>query len=186
MDSGKFNIQTRNRSRLYSQAVCEYVIRYAQQNQSVTHSKLRGPQLCIPCMCFCAHEYASLDGCARDARTTLGPQGLLTQHVQGSGHRHRHVLGPAPPCNSKETHNGITCKTEQPETSSGQHINDTLPIENMQYLLNYKNKCLHIASIWSRQLYFDLLTSPLLLSGNQEKIPQGRKEGVWCGVVGAC
>jgi len=52
----------------------------------------------------------------------------------------------------------------------------------MQYLLNYNNKCLHIANIWPSQPYSDLLTSPLLLSNNQEKIPGGRKEGVWCGV----
>ena len=106
---------------LYNQAVCEYVTRRTQQNQSVTHSALHGPHLSIPCMCFCSHEYASSDGCARDAKTTLGPQELLTQHVQGSGHRRQHVLEPAP-CDSQEKHKGIMCKANQSQISSGHHM----------------------------------------------------------------
>ena len=158
------------------------VIRYTQQNQSVMHSKLCGLQLSIPCTCFCSHEYASLDGCARDAKTTLGPQELLTQHVQGSGHRRRHVLEPTLPCHSQETHNGIIYKTDQSQTSSGHHINATLPIDKMQYLLNHENKCLYIANTCPSLLYIDLVTSLLLLSDNQEKTPYGGKEGsgvVW-------
>jgi hypothetical protein len=133
MDSGKFKIQTRNRSRLHNQAVCEYVIRYAQHNQSVAYSKLCGPKLSIPCMCFCSHQYASLDGCVRDAKTTLDPQELLTRHVQGSGHRHQRVLEPALRCNSHTT--GLYVKTDQSQTSGELHINDAFPIENTQYLL---------------------------------------------------
>jgi hypothetical protein len=182
MDNGKFKIQTRNRSRLYNQAVCEYVIRYTQQNQSVIHSKLRGPQLSIPCRCFCSHEYASLDGCARDAKTTLGPQELLIQHVQGSGHRRQHVLEPALPCHSQQTHNGIICKADQSQTSSGHHI-DTLPIEKMQYLLNHENKCLYIANIWPSLLYFDLHLSYCPTTRRKSEMGEKRGSGVVWGHV---
>lgn len=140
-------------------------------------------------MCFCSHEYASSDGCARDAKTTLGPRELLTRHVQGSGHRRRHVLEPALPCDSQETHNWTICKTDRSHTSSGHQINDTLPTEKMQCLLNHENKCLYIDNIWPSLLYFDIVTSTLLLSDNQEKIPvgeMGKKRGsgvVWGGTL---
>ena len=161
MGNGKFKIQTRNSSRLYNQAVCEYAIRYTQQDQSVTHSKLCVPQLSIPCMCFCSHEYASLDGCARDAKITLGPQELLTQHVQGSGHRRRHVLEPALPYHREETHNGITCKTDQSQTSSGHHIHTlNAELNPICYLLALlAHHFLHVSRISVKSLTLRILMS---------------------------
>lgn len=62
-------------------------------------------------MCFCSREYVSLGGCAKDAKTALGPQELLKQHAQGNDHQRQHGLEPVLPCHSQETLNGITCKT---------------------------------------------------------------------------
>jgi len=71
--------------------------------------------------------------------------------------------------------------TDQQRTSH--HITSIhYPYTKCSTSLTGENKCLYIANIWPSLPYCDLVTSPLLLSDNQEKIPDGGKEGAWCGV----
>jgi hypothetical protein len=54
----------------------------------------------------------------------------------------------------------------------------------MQYLLNYKNRCLHIANIWPSQLYFHL--SYCTTTRRKSQMGEKRGPGVVWGHVNIC